>query len=784
MSNALPIKAIKDEVLNAWHSGGAIIGAPPGSGKTTQLPLWLLDATDRNAETLYLLIPKRMAVKLAASQLAANYGCALGETVGYALRQDRKTSKDTRLIVTTYGSFLRMLINDPDSISGATILFDEFHERSAEQDLCFALIQQYVTELDDSVKRIIMSATLNVDAIKQQTGLPIIESDGFSHPIDIQYGNVNRQDAREIAKEILNWSARTDDHVLVFCAGLREIRQLEQQLSSQNTLILHGNLNRAPDLSALEKSPSTIILATNIAESSVTLPRVHTVIDCGQERYAKTHPVTGITELKTRNISRASATQRAGRSGRLGPGKAIRLWSADQHESLIPHQPPEIQAIDLTNLVLKTQVWGSSLAELPWLERPNANRWQLSIEKLERWGAIKDGALTDHGIAMEKSGLEPWLAHLISLAEKQHCLVPASVLSAHISEGQSIDYDLTKPQNTKSFSDKIRKEAAHLLARFDQSLPESIVGLDEAFVVNALPDRIIRWKSKTSGQLISGTEVTNQSPTSAKWSLLLDGILQGKKILANATLEVSEASVFQCIKSQETIHFHPGSKPEFTLETRLGNLILSTQPCKPDAHQKQTAWLQHLKAVGEKAFGKHTKLASLKTRWLMAEKLDSAWIKWPLNDQWADSTEPFLEGVRSLSNVDPIQVLEHYAGYQSLKTLNQLCPTHWTAPSGRDVTLQYDPAQSNVFAELKLQEIFGLGVQPTVGGKHPIQLSLLAPNGRPVANVTDLSHFWTNVYPEVRKELRGRYAKHPWPEDPLAFTATSKTNRQLRNSAQ
>ena len=464
MSNALPIQAIKGDLLAAWSRGGAIVSAPPGSGKTTQLPLWLLEPSSVFAMQntvltgpIYLLIPKRLAVKLAANQLARNFGEDVGDTIGYQLRNDQKISAKTRITVTTYGSFLRILLNNPDQLGQATVIFDEFHERSVEQDLCYALVNQYVDYFDEHVRRIIMSATLNVDKIASQTQLPLIESEGFSYPVDVHFQKTEVKNSRLVAPIIEAQWQTTDDHLLVFCPGLAEIRQLEQQLAPNiPVLILHGQLSATPNLGDLEKAASTVILATNIAESSVTLPRVHTVVDLGLERFASIHPVTGITELKTRQISQASATQRTGRAGRLAPGKCIRLWSADEHKALVAHQPAEITLADLTDTVMHCLQWGTTREELVWLDQPSASRWQLAVDKLRHWRAIdSDGQLNAHGLAMQKIGLQPWLRHLIAVAQAHENLVGPALLAAHLTTGQPVTYDTQQTQSIRNFSKAI-----------------------------------------------------------------------------------------------------------------------------------------------------------------------------------------------------------------------------------------------------------------------------------------------------------------------------------------
>ncbi|WP_161599310.1 ATP-dependent helicase C-terminal domain-containing protein [Reinekea blandensis] len=777
----LPIAAIRNPVLNAWNEhGGAIISAPPGSGKTTQLPLWFLDSGEA---PIFLLIPKRLAVRMAARQLSDQLAEPVGQRVGYQLRDDAKTSASTRLVVTTYGTFLRILLNDPDRISGSTVIFDEFHERSVDQDLSFALIHQYINELDDSVRRLIMSATLNIRELATQTGLPVIESDGRSYPVKLTYQPTNIKQPADIARVIRNEYQHVEHHILVFLPGIREIRAIERHLDMP-VLILHGTLNATPDVQALSQAPATVILATNVAESSITLPSVHTVIDTGLERYAQVHPVTGLTELKTRRISQASATQRSGRAGRLGPGKGIRLWSEDDQQSLVPHLPPPVRESDLTESVLLIAGWGNRPAEIPWPETPPKQRLALAVEKLTTWGALSaDGHITPHGRAMLRLGLPPWLAHLLALAQTENRLTAAALLAAHIGKGLMPAYDFTQPQTLSDFSDDIRKETIRLISRFQLEPNSTIEPISESLLVRALSDRVIRFHGKNDGQMISGTRVQTQVPSSSEWALLIDGIRREQHILGFAWVAVSGKAVLETLPIETDVLFQPTQKAAFLRRRRLGRLNLDETPYQPEPEEKIQAWSHHIDAFGEEALSWSAEDRAFKRRCQVAEALLDDWPKWPDGSEWTDLAMPFLNGLKRLDDLVLSPVLEHWLGYERLQWLNRTLPRHWTAPSGRTVTLEYLPEKATARATLKLQELFGLAESPTIASGTPIELDLCAPNGRSVASVIDLSHFWANIYPEVRKELRGRYNKHPWPEDPLSFQATQKTNRQLRSDA-
>ena len=782
MSDALPVEAIRQQVIEAWQQGGCIVSAPPGSGKTTRIPLWLLELSD---QPIYLLIPKRIAVKLAAEQLARNLGESVGQRIGYRLRNDSKASAATRLIVTTYGSFLRLLLNEPDQLAQSTLILDEFHERSVDQDLVYALVNQYHDGLDDSVRRIIMSATLDVAKVSNQLSLPVIESQGFSHPVQIDYQKTDVSRSDQVARLIQrNWQGNAH-HVLVFCPGIGEIRAIERNLPAAcPVLILHGQLAQAPDLSTLDSAAATVILATNIAESSITLARVHSVIDLGLERYVSLHPVTGLAELKTRRISQASAKQRTGRAGRLGPGHSLRLWSRDQQAELIAHQPAELSYADLTETYLHCAFWGADRTELDWLEQPPNGRWQAAHKRLFNWGAIgANGQISDHGKLMVGVGLAPWLGHFLITAKGFDCLSAAIYLAAHLSSQEPLQYDPFSQRSTRGFKPAVLAEAKKLAQRFGQTQVAQFNPITEPALIHALADRLVYQLTADRAILISGTEVRSKAHFKAdQWWLLLDGIRSGRQILASAWLAVSTEAVLAQRPTQERTEFDPslGTKP-FRKIRAVGQIRLSIQPCTPSRDEKISAWMAYIETHGEQAFNWSKSDDLLRQRWLLLAANQVNWLNWPKQNQWPALSLPFLAGLGQLHELSMVALLNQYMGYANQQTLNRLCPDHWCAPSGRNVPLTYDPVHGQIQAQIKLQEAFGLATAPTIPAGVPIQLSLTAPNGRPVAVVTDWSHFWLNIYPEIRKELRGRYAKHPWPDDPLTFRATAKTARQIRN---
>lgn len=776
MPNSLPIESIKSEVIQAWQRGGCIVAAPPGSGKSTQLPLWGLTLPYKK---IYLLIPKRIAVKLAAERLANNLGESIGNSVGYQLRHDRNISQHSRIVVTTYGSFLQMLLNNPDSVANSTVIMDEFHERALDQDISFALIQEAIDLLDEPLSQIIMSATLEVNQLKLLTELPLISSPGFSYPVDIQYKKIPTQRYDLFAAEVKKQWTHSSSHILVFLPGLKEIRALERNLdSSIPVLILHSQQSNTPNLSALEHAHATVILATNIAESSITLANVHTVIDSGKERYASTHPTSGLQSLKSRRISQASATQRAGRAGRLAPGTAIRLWSEEEHKSLVPYQPAEITQVDLTLALLQLAHWGTRFDQVAWLTKPDANRIAAAQTACEKWGAIQNGRLTKHGEDILKTGLDPGLAHFVVLSKASNCVDAAICFAATLSINPELLEDALSRRSLPDHAE-IQKEARRLAKRLDITIKKHFPPIDAVTLIQAFSRRLIYAPKQKAAKLLDGAAVTFTKPMSSEWLLMLDGLRNEQGIRVFSALALDQATVLSTVNLQQRFVFKPEQKQEFWLVDAIDAIVLTEKPIQPDQQQKVQAWQAYIQQSGASAIPNHPAIAELENRWRIAQQHQTDWPHWPKKEDWLDISSPFLDGLSKLSQLDTLSALKNWLGYQQLSLLDKVCPKHWTCPSGRSIELDYQPTQNKVTASLKLQEAFGLSKQPQVASKQIVTLDLTAPNGRPVASVSDINYFWHEVYPQVRKELRGRYAKHPWPEDPLNFKATSKTNRQL-----
>ncbi|WP_157954268.1 ATP-dependent helicase HrpB [Saccharospirillum mangrovi] len=782
--DALPVDALREAVLSHWQSGGCLLQSPPGSGKTTRLPLWLLDADER--ETI-LLLPRRLPVQLAAARLAEQLGEPVGEQVGYSLRHDSRRSAATRLTVTTYGAFLRRLQQDPELIGVGTVILDEFHERQLDQDACLTLLHSCRELFRDDLRLLVMSATLSLSRLEQALKLPTVVSDGQLHTMTESYHPPGRGDVDALTVELIR-QARSDwpGHTLVFLPGLREIERLQQRLPADWPVgVLHSQVPQDDLLSRLTDAEPTVILSTNLAESSVTLPGVRAVIDSGLERYAQIDPVTGLTELKTRRISKSSARQRAGRAARLGPGHCYRLWSQTEHDGLAPDQPPEILQADLTPLVLALADWGLERNDAFWLTAPTAGRWQTAVQQLTGWLALDNaGQLTDHGRRLAQLGLEPALAHLVVTGERAGHGSDAAWLGALLSNA------LPWPDaSAEGFSQAVaqadrnmQREARLLAQRLNIRLDKSARLLPDAVLVAALSQRLIHRDTNGRARLANGTAVQGLTDEKADWFVLLHGRGKNSEIQVEQALAVQATSVVQVLPERsDTSLASATDHSRFVRRRWLGPFLIDSQPVRPDPTERLAAWQHWLAEQPWSNWPKAEALDNRQRRYRLACAFQPDWPQPPSPAELAADVEPWLNGLAQLTQLDSPALFDAWLGYERAQQLNRLCPRHWQAPSGRHCELDYDADQNRVTAALKLQEAFGLEQTPTIiDGRQPLTLALLAPNGRVLAQVTDLPHFWARIYPDIRKEMRGRYNRHPWPEDPWNALATTATNRQLR----
>jgi ATP-dependent helicase HrpB len=784
MTPALPVDAIRDEVLSHWQLQGCLVQSPPGSGKTTRLPLWLLEATDQE---ILLLLPRRLPVKLAAHRLAIQLNESVGQTVGISLRDDTQRSAGTRLTVTTYGAFLRRLTRDPELAGVSTVILDEFHERQLDQDTCLTLLHSCRSLFRPDLKLLVMSATLAMDTLHQTLELPMVESDGQLHPLTLHYRTIRNADWETALLAAID-EARpvSDGHLLVFLPGLREIETIARRLPvGTESIIVHSQVNNDDLITQLQRSHCAVILSTNLAESSVTLPGVSYVIDLGLERYARVDPHTDLTELITRRISKSSADQRAGRAARTGPGHCVRLWSETEHNALAPDQPADITGADLKPLVLHLADWGLPYQDAFWLTPPNPGRWQLAVDQLHQWQAIDDTGtqLTEHGLKLIAIGLTPALAHLVSLAETTGNLSDALWFAALISVEQPLPEPVSDSflQRVNQGDERLTREARRLARSLGTTLNKRAQLLPDALLIQALPQRLVQIDASGTARLASGRQLRwrDQSPKPG-WYLLIHGQDKGQFVQAHALWSLAESTVKSTLSEDETIRYRP-ELDRFEVEQRLGPFIQRTGPARPAVAEKVTAWKAHLARNPIALWPDRGSPGIWLNRYqLLHDRQPDRWPDLPDAVVLAEVAEPYLGTVHRLSELDTTEILEAWLGYDAVRQFNRCCPLRWSAPSGREVKLTYDASTQRISANLKLQEAFGLARSPDlIDGDIALTLNLQAPNGRILASVIDLPHFWASVYPEIRKEMRGRYNKHPWPSDPLTAPATQATNRQL-----
>jgi len=782
--DALPVDALREPVLAHWQNGGCLLQSPPGSGKTTRLPLWLLEADQR--ETI-LLLPRRLPVQLAAQRLAEQLGEPVGQQVGYSLRHDTKRSQQTRLTVTTYGAFLRRLQQDPELEGVGTVILDEFHERGLDQDVSLTLVHSCRELFRPDLRLLIMSATLSMSLLEQTLGLPTVKSDGQLHPLTESYHSPGRGDADALMVELIG-QARADwpGHVLVFLPGLAEIERIRQRLPPNwPACVVHSQVPQDDLHGHLEQAEPTVILSTNLAESSVTLPGVRSVVDSGLERYAEIDPATGLTELKTRRISKSSARQRAGRAARLGPGHCYRLWSQTEQDGLAPDQPPEIAQAELTSLVLTLADWGLERSDAFWLTPPTAGRWQSAVQQLIHWQALDaDQQLTDHGRRLIRLGLEPALAHLVVTGDAAGHGSDAAWLGALLSQ-QTLWPDASAEgfaQAVQQADRTLKREARLLAQRLNGELNNNAQLLPEPILINALSHRLMHRDSQGRTRLANGAAV-HGFEASSNWQLLLHGRNRNGEVGIQQALPVADSNVHNALPEHSDIALASAKDhSRFVRRRWLGPFLIDSQPTRADASEQRLAWQSWLAEQPLSNWPKAEALNERRQRYRLASQLLDDWPAPASAAQLALTVEPWLTGIQQLQQLDSCAVFDAWIGYDRADALNRLCPKHWQAPSGRRCALDYEPDQQRVTAAIKLQEAFGLSQTPTLlDGRQPLTLALQAPNGRVLAQVTDLPHFWRNIYPEIRKEMRGRYNRHPWPEDPIQALATAATNRQLRH---
>ncbi|MEO5823821.1 MAG: ATP-dependent helicase HrpB [Vicinamibacteraceae bacterium] len=771
----LPIDAHVDAVVDAVRRHrAAVVVAPPGAGKTTRLPPAL--AADG---PVLVLQPRRVAARAIARRIADERGWTLGQEVGWHVRFERRFTAATRVLLATEGILTARLVDDP-LISGVrTIVLDEFHERSIHADLGLALARQAWAARDD-LRVVVMSATLAAGPVARfLDDCPIVEVPGRPHPLDIAYAP-----GESVAEAVRTVWPGSRGSVLCFLPGAPEIRrahaEVAQAVPGAEVVDLFGALDADQQDRAVRGSGRRVILATNIAETSLTVSGVDTVVDTGLHKVARYDATRALDTLDTERVSQASADQRAGRAARLGPGRARRLW--DARDRLSPHGEPDIARIDLAGPLLDLAAWGTDADAFAWFEAPPAEAVAAARALLRRLGAIDGAALTPLGRQMQALPLPPRLARILIeaggardaaracaiLSERQ--LVPARRETTTCDLLGSLDAWASLPPHVHQVSRQIEDLAGGLSARQVRRGAFTEVDLRRALFVG-YADRLARRRD------VQGTTLVLATGTGAVLGRE-SGVRDGEFVVAldvQAPTRPGDPHALVRVASRV--------EPEW---------IVPTQIAVEHAFDARTgrvrAWRRERfdrLVLAEHAQAPEPAAAAevLAEAWLAREtdETNAAWLR-RVRFAGLDIDLPALvrqatPSSTSLADVD----LAAHAPYALTRDLERLAPSHLDLPSGRRAALLYD-ADGTISASAKLQELFGLAETPRVGPAGvPVVLSLLAPNGRPVQTTRDLRSFWDRTYPEVRKELRGRYPRHPWPEDPWTATPTARVKPRPRS---
>ena len=778
----LPIvEALPRIVASLDETPNLVLVAPPGAGKTTVVPLALLERIEGR---IVLLEPRRLAARAAAIRMATLLGERVGETVGLRVRLETKVSRVTRIEVVTEGVFTRMVTDDPELSGVGAVLLDEFHERSLDADLALTLALDAQGALRPDVRLIAMSATLDGARVATMMDALVVESRGRSFPVEIEYRERRADERIEDAVARAAPETLQRGSTLVFLPGQGEIERTRERLADRSieALPLYGALPPAEQDRALKPTGHPrIVLATSIAETSLTIPDIRTVIDSGLTRRPRFDPASGLSRLETVRASRAAADQRAGRAGRVGPGYALRLWREEQTASLEPFDRPEILAADLAPLALDLAAWGvSDPDQLRWLDAPPKPAWSEAVSLLRNLGALDANGLTTHGSRLAALPLPPRLAQMVALAADPVSAARAALLIQERGlAGRGADIAARVERLTADRSPRA-KAVRGLADRIAKGLPRTGTESVGAAMARGLFDRIgqragrqnERQRFRLSGGGACEIEADDALATAPFLAVAeVTGRAGAARILTAAPLTRDEIEGVLgeriAVRRHATFDTQRGTVAE---ERRmLGALVLSRRAVEPDPDEALTALMD---AIADDLPHDDATRALLDRLRFVHPDIDDRLAADP-ND-WLG---PFVPGATKVSDVTPdalAQAMLATAGTDR-GTLDRAAPPRLPLPTGRDATLTY--AEDRVELHARPQELFGLDRHPRVPGR-PVTLVLLSPAGRPIQTTTDLPAFWRGSWADVRADMRGRYPKHPWPEDPTTAAPTTRTKRR------
>ncbi len=781
----LPIEDVINPLVgHMTREGVCVLQAPPGAGKTTRVPLALLEAGAFEGR-LIMLEPRRLAARAAAERMASVLGENVGQTIGYRMRGEARVSATTRIEVVTEGVLTRMVQADPELPGIGCVVFDEFHERSLNGDLGLALVWETRDALREDLKVLVMSATLDAEPVAALLGdAPVVTSKGRSFPVETRWLDKPRRAGtrleHDVATLIEQALAETEGGLLVFLPGAGEIIRVATALKAGPDVVvrpLYGALPFTDQRAAIAPAPKgtrKVVLATSIAETSLTIEDVRVVVDAGLARRARNDPGSGMSRLVTERASKAEATQRQGRAGRVAEGICYRLWTKAEEGAMRAFAPPEIETADLAGLALDLAAWGAKPSDLAFLTQPPTGAFETAKDLLKMLGGLDGQArITEHGHRLAKIPLHPRLAHLLTNAGEKAALT-AAILAARPTSHQGSDLAARMrgplPRDVKAEAKRLERFATG---------PTRTLG---EMVALAYPDRVaLRRKGGEARFHLSGGKgaVLPSEDELASQRLLavadLDGDARQAKIRAAAVL--SEGELRALFEDQIAWHdICAWSRREGRVLTRkqemFGSLILDDRIWHdPDTDAVSRALLDGIRDLGLQALNWSKPARYLRSRGLV---FGLKWSDAALLDSLEAWLLPYLSGKKTaqdLKSVDIAQALKNSLDWDTQQALDRSVPAHITTPLGRKAAVNYEDDAPEI--EVRLQEMFGCRVHPTVGPDNiPLKITLLSPGQKPVQVTQDLPGFWADSYADVRKDMRGRYPRHPWPEDPTIAEPT------------
>lgn len=792
-----------------------IVNAPPGAGKSTLLPLALLDQPWLNGKKIIMLEPRRLAAKTIAARMSSLLGDDIGQTVGYRIRFENRVGAKTIIEVVTEGILTRMLQSDNALEDVGLVIFDEFHERSLNADLAMALCREAQQVLRPDLRIMIMSATLNMPQLTKLLNAPVAVSEGKQYPVEIIYaGDADETLLPELtARTVMKAIQEHDGDVLVFLPGEGEIKKCEELLRGQATDIcihpLYGQLPPQEQFLAIMPNKfgkRKIVLATSIAETSLTIEGIRIVVDSGFGRTSRFDPKSGLSRLETLRISKDSADQRAGRAGRLSSGVCYRMWTKATHERLAEHRVPEIMEADLASLVLDMAQWGvSNIQSLTWLTPPPKIALTQATETLHQLNALENNKITDHGKQIHRLACHPRIAHMLLMASDDVTIKLATDIAAILEErdplprDSGIDINLriealrrARMNNSLSRFARIEKVAASYRKMLNVEMDNGAVDVFETglLLAYAYPERIAfaRPGNNAQFQLANGKyamvghkdDLSHEPWLAVAHMDLRDGL--GKIFLA---APLNPKDLLPMVKEQELILWDTRKGGIIaTKELKIGSLVLQSKIItSPNEELVTEAICNAIKTEGENLLNFDDGMVQLQNR-ILSLRLWNPDDTWPdvstpvllnTNKEWLG---PYIKAIKKpddLKKINLVEALYHSLDWEKQQALNVLAPQKLEVPSGSNISIQYFSNGAVPVLSVRLQEVFGLSDTPIINnGKTKVVMHLLSPGYKPVQVTSDLNSFWNNLYFEVKKELQRRYPKHAWPDDPWTAPAVAK----------